>query len=713
MVKQWRWVPMFVLGLSVSACGDARQETTTGPTGPERVTSVAIEPGRLFLRVSQTGQLTATARGASGTPLSGRPVSWTSSAATVASVSETGIVTALASGDAIIEATIDGRTATASVQVTPVPVARVVVSPDSARHFVGASVSFTAVARDSAGNSLSGRTVQWSSDAPSVASVNAEGVVTTLAVGTARISATIEGERGGASITVVPIPVARVTVSPATITLRPWETATLSATLYDSLDRVLPARPISWRAGNGALVSVSPTGVVRGDLLGTTIVTGTVEGRSDSAAVRVTVPGPIWASPPVEVAPGSETHVAINPLNPQNLVVSSNFSHNYSLDGGRSWRTQYWQGIAPAAEADPTVSFDDRGILYRQGLSLFTNPRHLYVDVSTDQGVTLTRRAAYQPTLAEGNPDQGILAVDTVTGSPFRGSLYLIFSDYPNPQSAACRGFCLRVITSRDSGRTWSSPVDISDEPRLAQEHSSYLTIGPHGEIYAAWWDLFGRIMFARSLDGGRTWGPSTLVRQGSIALTPFPISDDVRGNVTIDVDRSRGPYRGRIYVSAVDVNGPFGGAADAWMVHSTNGGASWSAPVLLSDGPRGAFRYYFQPRISVAPNGRVDAVWYDTRNSITADINMVPFDVYFARSSDGGRSFSPSVRVSATTAVKRTNCVGNSRCGDRQLFEYIGLVSDNARSIAAWADVRPGLGPVPGAGNGQRIAVAVVWHTP
>jgi uncharacterized protein YjdB len=695
--------------ITVTSEGKAASAAVT--VAPIPAATVTLSIAQVAVYVGQTVQLSVTVKDVTGGVLTGRAVTWSSASPTVATVTTQGLVTAIATGAATITAIVDSKSATASLTVALVPVSTVTVTPITRSLFVGETFQLSASTKDSAGNSLTGRAVTWASSNPAVATVSSTGVVTGVALGTATVTATSERKTASAAITVASL---RVDIALPQQQLRPWQQVTAVARVYTASAVELQGQAVSWSSSNPQVIAVDRNGVITALFLGeANVIATSVGGSSDSAVVRVTVPGPVWASSPVEVAPGSETHVAINPLNPQNLAVSSNFSHNYSLDGGRTWTTRYWQGIAPAAEADPTVSFDHRGILYRQGLSLFTTPRHLYVDMSTDQGVTLTRRSAYQPTLAEGNPDQGILAIDTVSRSPYRGSLHVLFSDYPNPPSTSCRGFCLRVITSQDSGRTWSPPVDISDEPRLAQEHSSYLTIGPNGELYAAWRDILGRIMFTRSLDGGRTWSPNVLVRESATGLTPFPISDDVRGNVTIDVDRSAGPFRGRIYVSAVDLNSTFGGAADAWVVHSTNGGASWSAPVLLSDGPRGAFRYYFQPRISVAPNGRVDAVWYDTRNNISADINNVPYDVYFARSTDGGRSFSSSVRISTISAVKRTNCVGNSRCGDRQLFEYIGLVSDNSRSIAAWAHIRAGFGAVPGASNGQRIAVAVVWHAP
>ena len=105
----------------------------------------------------------------------------------------------------------------ASVTVTgcTVPVASVSVTPPSATVAAGQSVQLTATPKDANGNALSGRTVTWSSSNTSVAIADVNGNVTGIAPGSATITATSEGQSGTAAITVTNVPVASVTVSPA------------------------------------------------------------------------------------------------------------------------------------------------------------------------------------------------------------------------------------------------------------------------------------------------------------------------------------------------------------------------------------------------------------------------------------------------------------------------------------------------------------------
>ena len=104
--------------------------------------------------------------------------------------------------------------------MTAVPVATVTVAPATKTLRVGTTAQLSAATKDSAGNTLTGRVVTWSSSAPAVATVSASGLVTAVSAGSATITATSEGKSGTSAITVTAVPVATVTVAPAAKTLR-------------------------------------------------------------------------------------------------------------------------------------------------------------------------------------------------------------------------------------------------------------------------------------------------------------------------------------------------------------------------------------------------------------------------------------------------------------------------------------------------------------
>ncbi len=176
--------------------------TTSGPPLP--VASVTVAPGTSSLGVGQTQQLTTTLKDANGLTLTGRTVAWTTSNAAVATVSTSGLVTAVSSGSAAITATSEGRTGTATITVMNA-VASVTVAPSSASVQVGLTQQLTTTLKDASGNTLTGRTVGWSSSNTGAASVSSSGLVTALATGAVTITATSEGKTGTATITVTPV----------------------------------------------------------------------------------------------------------------------------------------------------------------------------------------------------------------------------------------------------------------------------------------------------------------------------------------------------------------------------------------------------------------------------------------------------------------------------------------------------------------------------
>ena len=185
--------------------------------------------------------------------------------------------------------------ATASVSVLcpgAVPVDTVVVSPATARVFVGGTAQLGATAQDSAGNPLSGRTVTWTSSDGGVARVNGSGLVTGVAAGTATITATSGGKSGSAAVTVVAVPVATVSVSPATASVAAGNSVPLSATPKDSAGHPLSGRVVSWATSDAGVATVSTSGVVTGVAPGSATITATSEGKSGTAAVTVTAAPP-------------------------------------------------------------------------------------------------------------------------------------------------------------------------------------------------------------------------------------------------------------------------------------------------------------------------------------------------------------------------------------------------------------------------------------
>ena len=253
------------------------------------VASVDVSPASAGLSIGRTSQLSATPRDASGNPLSGRVVTWSSNASGVATVSANGLVTAVAAGSATITATSEGQSGTATITVNAVPVASVSVSPASGSIFAGKTIQLSATTKDSAGNVLAGRGVTWTSSATSVATVSSSGLVTGVAAGSATITATSEGQSGTATITVTVVPVASVSVSPASNGIFVGKTVQLAVTTKDSAGNVLTGRAVTWSSSATGVATVSSGGLVTGVAAGSATITATSEGKSGTASVTVVI----------------------------------------------------------------------------------------------------------------------------------------------------------------------------------------------------------------------------------------------------------------------------------------------------------------------------------------------------------------------------------------------------------------------------------------
>ena len=188
--------------IAATSEGKSDIANVTVVAAPARVTSVRIAPDKVDLFVASAANLVATPYDSRGTAIAGRTAIWMTNNVTVAAVSQTGRVTALVPGSAVITAVIDGVSATATGNVALVPVAAVAITPANPSISAGKLVTLTARVTDSAGNSLSGRTVSWSSSDTRIVTVDQAGVASGVRRGSAVVSATVEGKLGTTTVTV-------------------------------------------------------------------------------------------------------------------------------------------------------------------------------------------------------------------------------------------------------------------------------------------------------------------------------------------------------------------------------------------------------------------------------------------------------------------------------------------------------------------------------
>ena len=292
------------------------------PTAP--VASISITPTSGSLAVGQSLQFTATTRDAAGNVLTGRPVTWYTNEAWIASVDNTGRVTGINAGNVVLVAYSEGHNASAPVTITQgapppppppppptAPVASISITPTSGSLAVGQTLQFTATTRDAAGNVLTGRPVTWYTNESWIASADNTGRVTGINAGNVVLVAYAEGHNASAPLTITqgapppPAPVATVTLAPATASVQIGQTVQLTPTLRDAAGNVLTGRAVTWTTSNAAVATVSSAGLVNGVGAGGPVtITGTSEGRSGTAQVTVTA-APAAPVATVTVAPAT------------------------------------------------------------------------------------------------------------------------------------------------------------------------------------------------------------------------------------------------------------------------------------------------------------------------------------------------------------------------------------------------------------------------
>jgi uncharacterized protein YjdB len=251
--------------------------------------TIDLRPQSATIQETQTLELTSTVRDSDGMILENRTVTYSSSNDTVASVDSSGVVTGLAPGGPVtITATSGSASQTTDVTVEQRSIIGVDVSPEFDTIEVESSTSLSATPRAADGSALLGRTIAWSSDDDTIATVDANGDVTALAPGVTLIRATVEGKVGFAAISVTPRPVASVEIQEGDQNISRGSSVQLSATTRDAGGATLSGRTVTWASNDTSVAVVDSSGNVTGVSGGQTTITATSEAASDTVSVTVT-----------------------------------------------------------------------------------------------------------------------------------------------------------------------------------------------------------------------------------------------------------------------------------------------------------------------------------------------------------------------------------------------------------------------------------------
>jgi len=294
-------------------------EASVEPIEPV-VTTIEVKPAGVTLEIGESRAFQAAVLDQDDKPMTGVGVAWASSDETVGTIDATGVFTAHAAGTTTITATADGVSGTAAVTVTteePV-LKRIEVTPPTATVAVGETRAFAAACYDQFDNPMNGAPVTWTCSDGAVGTIDAGGLFTAKAAGSATITATAGEIAATATVTVTAAaedPVDRVLtslkVTPPRATLAVGDDQRFIVTACDQHGNVMPAGDVAWTSSDETVGTVGADGIFAALAAGTATVTATAGGVAADAAVTVIAAEPalakiVFVTSAVALNPGDE-----------------------------------------------------------------------------------------------------------------------------------------------------------------------------------------------------------------------------------------------------------------------------------------------------------------------------------------------------------------------------------------------------------------------
>jgi hypothetical protein len=424
--------------------------------------------------------------------------------------------------------------------------------------------------------------------------------------------------------------------------------------------------------------------------------------------------------------PVNEDPIAANPANSQDLLTGGNDYNCGSLlgffasgNGGSTFNRNCMNTLAanPFGCGDPGVGYDVTGAAYITGI-LSSNsscvPGVVAFEKSTDNGAKWSAPAvAVTPLFSGGIADKPWLQVDDNASSPHANALYISVTQFDSTGNDSR----ISVSHSSDGGSTWSRATVDPVQKFPSVDQFSDLAIGKDGTVYVSWMRCTASggscggtqatLLVSKSTDEGATWSqPATIA---TVTLAPDPghccfygalpnTSERVSAGAVLGIDNSSGPRAGNLYAAFYTWTGSF---MVLQVATSTDGGASWSAPVRVT--PCGDPGDEFFPWLSVSSGGLVGVSWLDRRD----DPFNVSYEAFAAVSSDGGASF-PNLQIASAASSPKNDGFNGTFMGD-----YTGSVwnAAGAALYASWMDSRNGTNMQDEVGGRIGAGTAPAWN--
>ena len=404
---------------------------------------------------------------------------------------------------------------------------------------------------------------------------------------------------------------------------------------------------------------------------------------------------------------GNEPTIAVNPLNPNNIVVAQ-FNMGVqtltiSLDGGASFPIQR-NAVLPAGQTgfsgDDALAFDSQGRLFWTYLTSGGTGGIASLQVNPLTGAVVGGPSV----VSSGSLDKEWIAADKNPTSPFVNNLYTTWHDFGQTNAP------VRFARSTNQGATWTTLAANISGANEGFTWPSEVTVALNGDVWVAWHTNTGQtngdVRMRRSTDGGLTFGPEIIPFPAGTAATTNNADNGLASKITglhvwlqgsmqprILVDPAR---PGNIYVVSVDDPDTFtttNDPSDIVFARSTNNGATWTR-TTISQGINGDSE--IMPAASIDANGNLAVTWYDNRRHLTVPDSLggthYLLDLFATTSLDGGLTFSSPLQVNdpANTFDPERGAPDRFNNHTLRIGEYNGLAVVSGTAHAVWTGNTP-----------------------
>jgi len=368
----------------------------------------------------------------------------------------------------------------------------------------------------------------------------------------------------------------------------------------------------------------------------------------------------------------NEPSIAVDPTNRARMSigwrqfdsVSSNFRQagwGFTSNGGVTWT---FPGVLESNvfRSDPVLATNDAGhFFYLSLLETFFDDMWR----SVDSGASWTRLGP-----ATGG-DKQWFAIDN-TNSTGHGFQYQYWSTDGNNYGGR------QFSRSIDGGTTWMNPIFLPNTPRWGS-----LDVDAGGNLFLGGVNLnTGQVWSLRSSNAKNAAVTPAFDRQVPVSLggtVGFNASINpvgLAGQIFVAADRSGNTTNNNVYMIGTVRTGNATTGSDVMFIRSSDGGQTYSPPRRINDDPFNPNKWHWFGSLSVAPHGRLDAVWLDTRNAA----NNTDSQLFYSYSLDGGTTWSANVAVSEPFNPF-LGYPNQSKIGD-----YLTIVSDIAGGNVAYS---------------------------